>query len=191
MVALDPALPACAPDLPPGEPFMFVTQLAESPQWAEPFLHHLARHGLITKAAAAVGTTKKQVRMLMEQSIEFEAAVEEALETATDEIELAARNRAVHGVEKSIFYKGEECGVETVYSDSLAALFLKAKRRGQFGDKTELSGPGGTPLTVNVRSFPLPDGAPAGHDGAPALDAAVEAILLPAAVPASTPDDFV
>ena len=91
-----------------------------------------------------------------------------------------------HGVEKSIFYKGEECGVETVYSDSLAALFLKAKRRGQFGDKTELSGPGGTPLTVNVRSFPLPD-APAGH----ALDAPLEAILLPAGVPTPAPDDFV
>ena len=128
--------------------------------------------------------------MLMEQSIEFEAAVEEALETATDEIELAARERAVHGVEKTIYYKGEECGVETVYSDSLAALFLKAKRRGQFGDKTELSGPGGTPLTVNVRSFPLPDGAPAASTG-PALDAPIEAILLPAVVPAPAPDDFV
>ena len=68
-------------------------------------------------------------------------------------------------------------------SGDVAAARTLAQLRDSFADL-----PGGTPLTVNVRSFPLPDGAAgsaaASHDGA--LDATVEALLLPA-VPAPAP----
>ena len=132
------------------------TTVPECPQWTEPFLSELAKHGLLHKAAAHVGTTLGQVKKLMAENIEFETAVEEACEAATDLLEEAARERALNGVVKGVYYKGDLVDTEVQYSDSLMALFLKAKRKSQFGDKTEISGPGGKALTVNIRTFAEP-----------------------------------
>lgn len=42
------------------------------------------------------------------------------------------------------------------YSDALLALRLKGRRRRIYGDKTEISGPNGGPIEVQVKQFPLP-----------------------------------
>lgn len=160
---------------------MAMTMIPESPAWEENFLIHLASHGMLNKAAAAVGTTAAQVKKHMTDCIEFETAVEDALETATDRLEEAARGRAIDGVTKTIYYKGDEVGTEQVYSDSLMALFLKAKRKSQFGDKTEISGANGQPLTVNIRTFGTPE------------QAAVETLhaLIVPTLPTPQAEDFV
>lgn len=119
----------------------------------------------------------------MLESIEFETAVEEACEAATDELEYAARERAVNGVSKAIYYQGDVVGYEQTYSDSLMSLFLQAKRKSQFGSKTEITGAGGKPLTINIRTFEDTSNVQ------PPIQELIEGVVIATAIPA--PEDFV
>ena len=62
-------------------------------------------------------------------------AYEEAEEYYTDLIENEASRRGFDGYEEPVFYKGEECGSITKYSDTLALALLK-KRRPSFRDSS-------------------------------------------------------
>jgi len=63
----------------------------------------------------------------------------EALEDGVDRLEHLAQIRAFHGVEEPVFYKGVEVGTVTRYSDSLAALLLKAHRPERFRERSEVN----------------------------------------------------
>lgn len=165
---------------------MAMTEITTAPEWEDAFLVQLASHGLLNRAAAAVGTTAGQVKKRMEESIEFETAVEEALEAATDALEFEARRRALEGVEKGVYYKGELVTTETQYSDSLMIKFLEAKRRNQFGNKTEVTGAGGQPLTVNIRTFPTPS-----EQASDPLPHIIDAVILPTTSTPTSAEDFV
>lgn len=141
------------------------------PIWTDLFLRALRSHGLVNSAATTAGVTKRTVDRLREKSAEFDYAVETALEEAADELELEARRRAVEGVEKGVWYQGEEVGTELQYSDTLLTTLLKAKRADEFAERKQITGAGGTPLTVVVRTFgessgstTAPNGADAGED---------------------------
>lgn len=126
------------------------------PPWAPQFLAEYQKHGLKATAAASVGTTTKAIDKLALDCIEFEDAMHEAEELAADPIEREAYRRAVLGVKKGVFYRGIKMDTERVYSDSLLAKMLEAKRRRQFGNKTEITGPAGGPLQIVWRTFDLP-----------------------------------
>lgn len=133
------------------------------PPWTDTFLTELAAHGMEQTASKVAGTTVRAVRKLCEDNSEFAYAVEAALEASADVAETELRRRAIEGVPKGIYYQGELVDVEHQYSDSLLLALVKAKRRREFGDKTEVSGPGGAPLVVNIRTFgppPLQEGDP-------------------------------
>lgn len=123
------------------------------PPWIDLFLRQLKSHGLINTAATTAGVSRRTVDRLRENSAEFDYAVEDALEAAADELELEARRRAVEGVDKGVWYQGENVGTETVYSDQLLTTLLKAKRADEFAERKQITGAGGAPLTVVVRSF--------------------------------------
>ena len=123
------------------------------PPWIDLFLRQLKSHGLINTAATTAGVSRRTVDRLRENSAEFDYAVEDALEAAADELELEARRRAVEGVDKGVWYQGENVGTETVYSDALLTTLLKAKRADEFAERKQITGAGGAPLTVVVRSF--------------------------------------
>lgn len=123
------------------------------PAWAPAFLAQYQQHGLKATAAKAVGTTTKAVDKLALDCIEFESALLEAEELAADVIEREAYRRAVEGVEKGVYYKGIHMDTEVVYSDTLMVKMLEAKRRRQFGNKTEITGKGGGPLQIVWRTF--------------------------------------
>lgn len=123
------------------------------PAWADIYLAHLEAHGMPHSAAKAAGTTVRAVERLAEASADFAYYVECAIEASADKVEAEVRRRAIDGIEKGIYYQGELVATEKQYSDSLLTLLAKAKRRGQFGDKAEISGPNGAPLVVNIRSF--------------------------------------
>lgn len=153
------------------------------PIWTDLFLRQLRSHGLVNSAATTAGVTKRTVDRLRESSAEFDYAVETALEEAADELELEARRRAVEGVEKGVWYQGEEVGTELQFSDSLLTTLLKAKRADEFAERKQITGAGGTPLTVVVRTFgDAPDAA--GADTRQIVDA--EYTQLPA--PGLSPD---
>jgi hypothetical protein len=126
-------------------------------RWIPTFLDHVAAHGMVNKAAKAVGVSLKRIEMLTAESIEFEEALREATETAADRIEQEVHRRAIDGVPKGVYYQGAKVDEEVQYSDTLLALLIKAKRRSVFGDKQEITGANGGPLTILVRAFPTPD----------------------------------
>ena len=129
------------------------------PPWIDLFLRQLKSHGLINTAATTAGVSRRTVDRLREASAEFDYAVEDALEAAADELEMEARRRAVEGVDKGVWYQGENVGTETVYSDQLLTTLLKAKRADEFAERKQITGAGGAPLTVVVRSFGDAEGA--------------------------------
>jgi len=147
---------------------MTAIQPTPLPPWAEPYIEALQLHGMEHTAAVTAGTTVRAVRKLAEMHDEFAYAIDAALEAAADKVEAEVRRRAVDGIEKGIYYQGDKVATEMQYSDSLLLALAKAKRRREFGDKAEISGPGGAPLTVNIRSFTPPDVAAANA----AIDAA-------------------
>lgn len=127
------------------------------PAWTTIFLSEYTLHGLKATAAKTAGTTIAAVDKLMLDCIEFETAVSEAEELAADNIEREAYRRAVKGVQKGVYYKGIRMDTERVYSDTLMVKMLEAKRRRQFGNKTEITGAGGGPLQIVWRTFDQPN----------------------------------
>ena len=154
---------------------------SELPSWTDAFLDMLEETGLINTAAAAVRTTARKIATLREQSVEFDEAVERALQLSHDKLEAEARRRAVDGIEKGVYYQGTLVDTERQYSDSLLTTLLKAKRPDEFAERKQITGAGGGPLTVVVRTFgPPPSGSPA--DPLPIIDAQFTPVGSPANV---------
>ena len=135
--------------------------------WIDLFLRELRVHGLINTAATAAGVTRRRVDRERETNAEFEYAMDDALEAAADVLEIEARRRAVEGVEKGVYYMGDEVAREVVYSDGLLTTLLKAKRADEFAERKQITGAGGKPLTVVVRSFGPADVQPSNPPPAP------------------------
>lgn len=125
----------------------------QQPDWVEAFLREYRRFGLVASAAEASGTTVRQVNKLRKDNEEFAYAMDEVTELIADRFEQEAIRRAVDGIEKGVYYKGELVNTERQYSDTLLLNFLKAKRRSEFGDKKEITGADGEPLTVTIKTF--------------------------------------
>jgi hypothetical protein len=127
----------------------------------ETFLGVLAETGNVTRAAACVGMTRRQMYYHREADAEFAEAWEDAVEQATDELEEEARRRALEGVEEEVYFQGEVVGYKRVYSDAMMALMLKAYRSKRFRDRVdqriEGNGPGGS-LILQIGRPPEAEG---------------------------------
>lgn len=133
-----------------------IDTLPPDPHWVDAFLVEFRKHGLERTAAAAAGTTARQVRKYRDENAEFDVAYKEAEDEAADALELEARRRALEGVEKGVYFKGERVDTEVEYSDSLLQTLLKGRREAVFGDKRRITGGNGEPLTIHVKAFPVP-----------------------------------
>jgi effector-binding domain-containing protein len=102
------------------------------------FLRVLAETANLKIAAEAAGyRTTAAVNRLRKEDPSFDAAVIEAAEAAADIIESEATRRAVQGIKKAIYYKGEIIDYELVYSDSLLQLLLKAAKPDKYADRSQ------------------------------------------------------
>lgn len=100
------------------------------------FLRVLAESANLKLAVEAAGfKTTAAVNRLRKQDADFDAAVIEAAEAAADMIESEAVRRAVQGVKKAVYYKGEIIDYEYVYSDSLLATLLKAAKPEKYAER--------------------------------------------------------
>ena len=106
-------------------------------------------HGDMVAACRAVGVPTRHVAAWVAQDKSAADRIKTAQMIGWAALENAAYQRAVHGVEKGIYYKGELVGTETVYSDGLLQSMLKA-RVPAYG---EGGGPSGG-MTVNVAILP-------------------------------------
>ncbi|HSV75326.1 MAG TPA: hypothetical protein VLH79_16340 [Chthonomonadales bacterium] len=101
--------------------------------WADRFLDEYRRTGLLARSARAVGVTPQAVRMRRKRSDAFASAMADAAREAGEALEAEAWRRAVEGVDRPVFYGGQEAGHVRVYSDRLLALLLKAHLPERYG----------------------------------------------------------
>lgn len=106
-----------------------------SPQRDKIFIQKI-RAGLpFMTACAAAGYSKKAVYDRMRKDEAFKDQYYEAQELYDDTLEIEADRRAVQGVRKPIWYKGERIGYERQYSDSLLLKRLQATKPHKYKDQ--------------------------------------------------------
>jgi hypothetical protein len=96
------------------------------------FLHHLRKTGLLYNSAERAGITMATVNTWRKKDPDFNDAVDNAKNRYVDDVLLReATRRAVDGVQKPIIggrFRDEVVATETVYSDTLMCLLIKAAR---------------------------------------------------------------
>lgn len=122
------------------------------------FLEELARTGNVTASARVSDVSRVCVYWHRERDEEFAEAWEDALQQATDRLELEARRRAHDGYEEPVFYQGVEVGGVRKYSDQLMIQLLKAHHpahRNTINHKHDLGGgEGQAEISFSWRSGP-------------------------------------
>ena len=115
------------------------------------FIKHLSETCNVQQAAKLAGINYKNAYYHKLHDLEFAEQWKMAVSEAVDELEGSVWRRATHGAEKPVFYQGIQCGTTQEYSDTLAALLLKAHKPDLYGDKraVELSGPNRGPIEIN------------------------------------------
>lgn len=103
------------------------------------FLAELRENGSAALAADAAGLSYVQVQALREADPVFARAWADAMTEAVDRAEAEVYRRAFQGVDRPVFYAGQQVGIIKDYSDSLAALYLKAHRPDAYRDRVGAS----------------------------------------------------
>lgn len=112
------------------------------------FLHALSQLGNVTAAAEAVGLGRRTVYVWREADPDFAARWAEATEEAVERMEQEAWRRATQGVDRPVYQGGKQVGMVKEYSDNLLIFLLKGSKPEKYRERTEISGPGGGPVTV-------------------------------------------
>lgn len=110
------------------------------------FLRVMAETANLKLACQSAGyRNMAAINRALRDDIAFYDAFQEASQSAGDMIEAEAVRRAVQGVKKAVYFKGEIIDYEFVYSDSLLALLLKAAKADKYADRSK------SETNVNVR----------------------------------------
>ena len=101
----------------------------------EKFLKALAACGCITDACRAVRMSRESAHNLYNdpRAKDFRAAFDAALDCAMPVIETGAWERAVKGVARPIFYKGEQVGEYRHFDRRLTTFLLRYRRPHRYG----------------------------------------------------------
>lgn len=102
------------------------------------FLDNLRETANVTLAARAAGVSSGTVYAHRREDVLFAERWDEAIGEAVDLLEAEAHRRAFRGTEEPVFYKGDEVGYVTKYSDSLAMFLLKAHRPDKYRERSEV-----------------------------------------------------
>lgn len=90
------------------------------------FLEILAETGNVSASAREIGIARSTAYKNRDENPEFSEQWDNAIEEATDKLDLEARRRAHDGYEEPVFYQGVECATVRKYSDTLMIQLLKA-----------------------------------------------------------------
>ncbi|WP_151086856.1 hypothetical protein [Hymenobacter baengnokdamensis] len=96
--------------------------------WRPAFLKSMKKLGNVTRACTAAKIGRSTAYDMYEGDADFARDWDEALEEATDLLELEARRRAEKGVRTPIYQGGLLVGHKQMYSDGLMQVLLKANR---------------------------------------------------------------
>lgn len=106
--------------------------------------------GDMLDAAKSVGVSLMFITQWCKDDALVNQRLQEAQRVGAQKLYSAAVERAVNGVDKAIYYKGEVVGHEKVYSDGLLQSLLKAKLP-EFAKDGE--GGGGVNVNVNIANI--------------------------------------
>lgn len=119
----------------PGIPKVMPTQSCD-----EIFLAELSAGKSISAACIAAGYKRCSVYGRRDADAEFAAAMADAYEAGTHAYEDEMRRRALEGVKKPVYYKGEKVGSITEYSDNLLQFALRARAPEKYRENVNVSG---------------------------------------------------
>lgn len=118
----------------------------------ELFLMTLAAKGAtVSTACRAAGIDSATAYNWKKDDKEFAEAWNMCYEEGTDVLVEEATRRGVEGIDKAIFYQGEEVATVKEYSDTLLTTQLKARRPGDYRERASIEANG--PVTVVIREF--------------------------------------
>jgi hypothetical protein len=123
----------------PSEPFTPVAVRARhdgwSPQRQHDFIAALAESGCVAEACAAVGMSAMSAYRLRARpdASTFRQAWDVALDYAVRRLGDAAFSRALHGVPRPIFYKGEQVGEYRHHDERLTMFLLRYRDPVRYG----------------------------------------------------------
>lgn len=124
------------------------TDLANDPIVQELICRNFARMGRIVAACAVSNVAPSTVRKLCLADADFRQRLMHAGQVYASRVLAEVQRRAIHGVTKPVYYKGEIVGTVQEYSDRLLELEL---RRADPEVRAMLDGPK-SQTTVNVNS---------------------------------------
>lgn len=101
----------------------------------EKFWELFSRTGNLSRSADGACISRVEVYRRRKSEPEFEAKFQETLKFAIDAMEEEAQRRAFEGFEDPVFYKGDQVGTITRYSDPLAMFLLKAHRPEKYKER--------------------------------------------------------
>lgn len=139
--------------------------------WKPAFLEALAKVPVVGHACKAAGVHRNLPYLERKDNPEFAKAWEDALEDGLDNAEAELFRRGVTGFQEPVIDKGrmayvykrtDEGNFEPVldadgqpipltvtkHSDTLLQFMLRGRRRDPYGDRTEITGAGGGPITT-------------------------------------------
>lgn len=93
------------------------------PTWVLGFLDAMRATGNVAASCRAVGITTNSAYNLRERDADFACEWDNALEDATDTLELEARRRAVEGIEEPVVYQGQLTPIWERDPDGEVAMF--------------------------------------------------------------------
>jgi hypothetical protein len=108
-------------------------------RWHERFLAQLQLDMRVYVACQKVGKSRNCAYEHKELFPVFSARWDQIIEEATDDLEQALIERAVHGVDSGIYQHGKRVGTKTEYSDHVGIFLLKNRRKHIYGDKIDLT----------------------------------------------------
>lgn len=98
-------------------------------------------------------------------SPKYKAAFEKYREKAGWYIEASAIDRAVEGWLEPVYYQGSQCGSVRRYDGGLTQFLLRGLMPEKYGQKTEITGPAGTPMQAEIKvTFVRPGDASFNHE---------------------------
>jgi len=123
-----------------------------TPEFKAAFLAMLEQVPNITAVCRVLGINRGTVSKARNADPDFDKSVLGSIEEGYDPLEHEARRRAVDGVKKPVFYKGEEVAEVREYSDVLLMFLLKGYRPDRFNPGAKLSlGDGTEKVTLNFK----------------------------------------
>jgi hypothetical protein len=147
-----PQIPQPSQKLPPHPNDRNVALIAKMEKAAPLFLREYSHTMHYANSLATCGLLRSDVTRYMELSPEFRAALQRARGEALTVLEDAAIERAVIGIDRDVYYKGEVVGTQKEYSDAMLAMLMRGADPARYAKHTtELSGLDGGPIaTANL-----------------------------------------